>query len=164
MNDSASSTAMEARPQRHLADLLWSGWPLGEMLSAPWRDLMSAAGAPMRLEEFVEGGELVVRAEIPGIDPDKDVQVSVENGILTVSAERRQERKEESGSTYRSEFHYGRLIRQVRLPEGADPDAVTASYADGILEVRLPAPQAKPAAHQVKIERTRSAETTGSGA
>lgn len=96
-------------------------------------------GQLVRVEDFVDQGQYVVRAELPGIDPEKDVDITVENGILTITAERREEKKE-SG---RSEFRYGSFSRSVRLPAGADEEDVTASYRDGILEVRTPLKEAK---------------------
>jgi HSP20 family molecular chaperone IbpA len=91
-------------------------------------------GHLVRVEDFVDQGQYVVRAELPGIDPEKDVDITVADGILTITAERREEKKE-SG---RSEFRYGSFSRSVRLPGGADEEDVTASYGDGILEVRTP--------------------------
>ncbi len=87
----------------------------------------------IRCEEFVEDGRYVVRAQLPGIDPDKDVEVTVADGALTIHAERRETHKDQ----HRSEFVYGELTRTVRLPKGADENAVTATYRDGILEVTV---------------------------
>jgi HSP20 family protein len=92
----------------------------------------------MRIEEFDDGSTHVVRAEMPGIDPDKDVDISVEHGRLTLRAERREEKKAESDGGYRSEFSYGSFARSVALPPGATEDDVKATYHDGILEVRFP--------------------------
>jgi HSP20 family protein len=87
----------------------------------------------IRVEENLEAGQYGLRAELPGIDPDKDVEISVENGVLTVAAERREEKKEPQ----RSEFRYGRFSRSITLPVRADEDDVKATYRDGILEVRV---------------------------
>jgi HSP20 family protein len=95
-------------------------------------------GQLMRVEDYVSEGQYVVRAELPGIDPEKDVEITVDDGILTVKAERREEKKE-SG---RSEFRYGSFTRSVTLPTGADEENVAASYRDGILEVRTPIKEA----------------------
>jgi len=72
----------------------------------------------MKVEEFTEGDTMVVRAEMPGIDPDKDVQITVNDHTLRLSAERRQESKTEENGGYRSEFHYGSFMRTVALPAG----------------------------------------------
>jgi HSP20 family protein len=95
-------------------------------------------GQLMRVEDYVSEGQYVVRAELPGIDPEKDVEITVDDGVLTVKAERREEKKE-SG---RSEFRYGSFTRSVTLPTGADEENVAASYRDGILEVRTPIKEA----------------------
>lgn len=117
-------------------DLFWSGWPFGIAGSESARDLL-----PVRVEEFTDGDAWVVRAELPGIDPDKDVHVTVDGGLLTISAERREETTEgEQGKPgYRSEFRYGSYQRSLRLPASVAPEEVTATYNDGILEVRVPA-------------------------
>jgi HSP20 family protein len=70
----------------------------------------------IKVEEFVEGDQLVVRAEVPGVDPDRDIDVSVENNVLTISAERRESNREKFERGFHSEFRYGSFVRQVRLP------------------------------------------------
>lgn len=109
----------------------------------------------MRIEEKREGDSLVIRAELPGIDPDKDVHLWVSNGMLHITAERREETKQEDKDkgSYRSEFRYGSMRRSVNLPPDADEDDVKASYSDGILEVRLPVAQEAAARRMVPITR-----------
>jgi HSP20 family molecular chaperone IbpA len=87
----------------------------------------------MRVEDYVENDHYVLRAELPGLDPDKDVDITVDDGVLTVKAERRQESQTER----RSEFHYGSFARRMSLPTGADEDDVQATYDKGVLEVRV---------------------------
>lgn len=102
-----------------------------------------AADVPgwLRVEEVQEDGTLVVRAEMPGIDPDKDVEVTVADGMLHIVA-KREERSEHKGKgTVRSEFRYGEFTRDLALPAGVDKGEVKADYKDGILEVRIPWPQ-----------------------
>ncbi len=109
-------------------------WPLAEMfdwLEAPWTVLRPTSGHLMRVEDFVRDGSYVIRAELPGIDPEKDVEVTVADGVLTIKAERREERADK----HHSEFHYGTLSRSVTLPAGADEEHVEAVYSHGILEV-----------------------------
>ncbi len=96
-------------------------------------------GQLVRVEDYVDEGQHVVRAELPGIDPENDVDITVQDGILTITAERREEKKEGG----RSEFRYGSFSRSVSLPAGADEEDVTATYRDGILEVRTPLKEAK---------------------
>jgi HSP20 family protein len=96
-------------------------------------------GHVMRVEDYVSENQYVVRAELPGIDPEKDVDITVDDGVLTIKAERREEKKEGG----RSEFRYGSYTRSVSLPAGADEDNVTATYRDGILEVQTPLKEEK---------------------
>ena len=103
----------------------------------------------MRVEEFMREGSFVVRAEIPGIDPDKDVEVSVADGMLTIHGERREEHTQER----RSEFIYGSFLRTIPLPKGVDASSVKASYRDGILEVEVAMPTSAPEATKVPVTR-----------
>jgi HSP20 family protein len=102
----------------------------------------------LRLEDELKDGRYQVRAEIPGVDPTKDVDITVRDGMLTIKAERTE--KKESGG--RSEFSYGSFVRSVSLPQGADEDAITASYDKGILTVSMPVTEAKPAEKHVAVE------------
>jgi len=110
----------------------------------------------MRVEEYIEGDTCVIRAELPGIDPEKDVEISVADGVLHLHAERQERTEEERPHGFRSEFHYGSLARSIRLPEGATEADVHASYKDGILEVRVPAPKGAVASTPMKIPVSRS--------
>ena len=106
---------------------------LFEWLEPPFTVLRPFTAAGMRMEEYVEKDRFVVRAEMPGVDPEKQVEVSVSKGILTIHAER-QEAKE---SKRRSEFHYGSFTRHVVLPASADEADIMASYDNGIIEVSV---------------------------
>ena len=92
----------------------------------------------LRVEEFVDDKTLVVRAELPGIDPDKDVDISVANGVLAIKAERQERSEQKKKDSYRSEFRYGSFARNIPLPAGATESDVSASYTDGVLEIRVP--------------------------
>lgn len=128
-----------------------SPWPRWMELRRP--ELWSRLESELRVEEFREGNELVVRAEMPGIDPEKDVDIHVTDHVLSIRAERRQDTKTEEKGGYRSEFHYGSFTRAVRLPSGADESDVKASYKDGILEVRVPVSEAKAEKAKIPIQR-----------
>ncbi len=102
----------------------------------------------LRVEEFEDGDTLVVRAELPDIDPDKDVEVTVDDGMVRIHGRRDQKSEHKDSQGFRSEFRYGEFDRAVALPGGASPDDVKATYSDGILEVRVPCrvvPEPKPA-------------------
>lgn len=108
----------------------------------------------MKVEEFEDDGHLVVRAEMPGIDPDEDVEITVSDNMLHLRAERRVESKTEDKKGFRSEFRYGSFSRAVRLPAGSTEDDVTASYSDGILEVRVPIDTAEAKAKKIPVNRS----------
>jgi HSP20 family protein len=135
-----------------LLDLLESAWP---MEISGTLDTASTSGLAMRMEEFVDGDMLVVRAELPGVDPDKDVEITVSDDVLTIAAERREEKTEgEQGKPgYRSEFRYGSYRRSISLPAGVTADAVNATYHDGILEVRAPVATPKTEPQKVSVTR-----------
>lgn len=101
----------------------------------------------MRLEDEMKEGRYLVRAEMPGIDPAKDVDITVRDGQLTIKAER-SEQKEFNG---RSEFSYGSFARTVSLPAGADEDNIEATYDKGILTISIPVSEAKPAERRVQV-------------
>ncbi len=103
------------------------------------------------VDEYRQDGSLVVRAELPGIDPDKDVEVTVTDGVLHIVAQRREEETVEDGQYIRKEIHHGSIERSLRLPEGLSESDVKATYKDGILEIVVPMPEAGPAK---KIEVT----------
>lgn len=125
----------------------------------PWRllDWMSMPewfeGAPLKVEEFREGDEYVVRAEMPGIDPDKDVAIDVTDHTLRIKAERRQETSTEDKHGYRSEFQYGSFVRVLPLAADMSKDDVKATYHDGILEIHVPVDQGKVERHPVPVTR-----------
>lgn len=121
-----------------------------------WPDLRRSFGEAMdlmKVEEFTDGDAVVVRAEMPGIDPDKDVHITVTDHTLRLEAERREEKRSEEKGRHRSEFHYGSFVRTVSLPVGASDDDVKATYKDGILEVRIPVDRAEAEARRVPVQR-----------
>jgi HSP20 family protein len=110
--------------------------------------------ALIRVEEVVEDGTLVIRAELPGVDPDRDVELTVEKGMLVLHAERREANEEEGRILRRSEFRYGSFSRIMALPAGATEHDVKATYTDGILEVRVPVDLEQAHAKKVPITTT----------
>ena len=102
-------------------------------LDGPLVSPRPVATQTMRMEEQVTGGRYVVRAELPGVDPAKDIEVSVAKGILTIRAERH----EEMQGQHRSEFRYGMFTRHIALPVTADATDIKATYRWGILEVSI---------------------------
>lgn len=104
----------------------------------------------IRVEEFLEDGKYVVRADMPGVDPDQDIVVSVDNDVLTIRGERRQEQHDK----HRSEVRYGSFSRQLALPKGSAGEGVRAHYSAGVLEVVVPiAKEAESEPTRIPVER-----------
>ncbi len=120
-----------------------------EWLDSPWAALLPfTAGQTFRVEDYVKDDHYVVRAELPGMDPAKDIEVSVTDSTLTIHAERHEEHEE----PHRSEFRYGSFDRSITLPEQADIGHIRARYDKGILEVSIPVTEVKREGHVVKVE------------
>ncbi|GAA3388173.1 Hsp20/alpha crystallin family protein [Streptomyces roseoviridis] len=102
-----------------------------------WRPATAAHSIPVEVSSGE--GAYVLRAELPGMDPD-DVTITVDDNLITVSAEH----SESSEDKEHSEFRYGSFRRTVRLPETIPADDVDATYKDGILTIRVPMPERKP--------------------
>lgn len=104
----------------------------------------------IRVEDYTEDGAYVVHAELPGVDPDKDVEITVSGGVLTIRGERREEKKE----ARRSEFRYGSFSRSLVLPADVDVDDITASYDKGVLTVKVPLPATdKPKTKRIAVKK-----------
>jgi HSP20 family protein len=96
-------------------------------------------------------GEYVIKAELPEVKKE-DVKVTVENGVLTIQGERRQEKEEKGTKFHRVERSYGSFLRSFTLPESVDEAGVKAEYKDGVLNLRLPkSEKVKPKAIDVKV-------------
>jgi HSP20 family protein len=129
-------------------DLLTLQDRMNRMLNDPFARLTSPAEAvsgwmpPVDIHE--EPDRIVLRAEMPGISRD-DIELSVENGTLTLRGEKRHENEVGSDNAYRQERFYGSFARSFVLPAAIDPDHIKATYRDGVLEVVVPkAEEAKP--------------------
>jgi len=107
----------------------------------------------LKVEEYRDGDTLVVKAEIPGIDPDKDIDISVSDGVLHIQAERQERTEHKDKDGYRSEFRYGSFVRNIPLPAGAQDEDVKASYKDGVLEVRVPVAESTATATKIQVTR-----------
>ncbi len=136
-------------PARRLFD--WLGWP-------SWASRLESMDFfdehMIRVEELQEGEAYVVRAEAPGLDPDKDVDVQVSDHTLHIEARRSEQQESKDKGQYRSEFRYGRFVRNIPLPAGADGADVKATYKDGILEVRVPVSATRAQGMKVPVQRT----------
>ena len=103
----------------------------------------------IRIEELSRDGTYLVRAELPGLDPDKDVDVCFQNGLLTIEATR----EEHEETDEHSEFYYGRFVRVIPIPDAVDPDSAQASYENGILEIRMDVMDQGEGATQIPIKK-----------
>ena len=90
------------------------------------------------LEDTWDGDTYVLRALVPGVEPRHDIDVTVEGGVLTVHAQRKEEKHETAEGRSFHEFSYGSFTRQVQLPQDTETKDIEATYADGVLEVRVP--------------------------
>lgn len=127
-----------------------------DLLDSVERMFDSAAGpAPIRVEEYVDGKTLVVRAEMPGVDPDKDIEVTMDEGYLRIRAERQEKEEHKEKGRYRSEFRYGSFSRNIPLPDGVKEEDIKATYTNGVLEVRAPLPDEAQATEPKKLPITR---------
>ncbi|PVZ06836.1 Hsp20/alpha crystallin family protein [Actinomycetospora cinnamomea] len=121
---------------------------VGGAMSAPVTDslLGRRPRASITVDERVDEDTLVVEAELPGLTPD-DIRVAVEGGRLLLRAER----EARPGGLRRRERRTGTLSRELALPPHTDPTAITASYADGLLIVRVPLPAPPTPVERVEI-------------
>ena len=98
----------------------------------------------VRLDEYRDGNDLVIRAELPGVDPEHDVDVVVADGVLRITARRRPPDDVDDQAYLRREIRSGSLSRSVPLPDGVAVSDVSACYHNGVLSIRLPWDRAEP--------------------
>ena len=119
------------------------------------RDLSDADGTmpqwPLRVDVKEDSSQIVVRADIPGME-QKDIQVHVENGHLSITGERRFEDEEKRDDYHRIERSYGHFTRSFQLPSSTDVEHIQASYRNGVLELTLPKKEeAKPKTIKIMV-------------
>jgi HSP20 family protein len=115
----------------------WLGgdpWSAGALSTLPSQSLWSP-----QVDVVRRGDKLVVRADVPGLDRD-DLQVDVEDNVLTIRGERREEHEDEDEGVFRTERSYGEFYRAIPLPDGVSADQCEAKYENGVLEVTLKVP------------------------
>ena len=136
----------------------WPEWPswFDRLDMAPMARLFERDGMSrwIRVEETQNKDHLEIRAELPGIDPDHDVDITVAEGVLTICAERKEQTEHAEDGRTMSEFHYGSLRRTLHVPKSVKATDITASYKDGILHIKVPLPKsAKTEAAKVLVSR-----------
>lgn len=118
---------------------------------------IDASSLPLNVSMTAD--ELVVEAQLPGIKPE-EVEITVENGRLMIRGESATERSETEGDFIVREIRRGAFSRSVSLPTGLEPDKTTATFADGVLTLRIPKAEAvKP--HQIRISPSTPGSTNG---
>lgn len=99
-----------------------------------------------------EDGRLEVTAELPGIDPEKDVSITVEDDVLIIKGEKSEEKTLDEKDRFIKERRFGSFERRIPLPDGIDPDAIEASYDKGVLKVIVPLPAERQAIEPKRIQ------------
>lgn len=138
----------ERRPKRVLSPFeemdRWAegffprGWMRPFHMAWPsWGELASLEGRMPKVDVIDREEEVVVRAEVPGVDKD-DLDVSVSDNSVTIKGKTKQEEKEEKGDYYRCEISSAAFARTVPLPSNVDSEKVTARFKDGVLELTMP--------------------------
>lgn len=124
--------------ERRMDDLMRSFFGPTLRLSRPVLPLFAAKPFVPVTDVFARDEDLVVRVELPGIDPD-DLKVTIEDGYLVIRGERKKDEEVEEERYYRMEASYGTFERFIPLPEGFEEPKIEALYTDGVLEVIVPA-------------------------
>lgn len=143
---------------RTFGELGLGSWPGSPAEGLTGRGTGSRLWSP-QVEVFERDGKLTVLADLPGMKQE-DVRVNIEDDILTIEGERRQEHEESRGDLWHSERSYGSFRRSVQLPVGVDPEAVRASFEHGVLEVTMPRPAQKPKGRRIDVQSSSSAKAT----
>jgi HSP20 family protein len=107
-------------------------------------------GLVPKIDLYEEGKELVVRAELPGITK-KDLDIKLDGDMLTIRAEKKEEKKDEAATHYTRERSFGQYVRYLTLPARVDADKITATLKKGLLEIRMPRAET-PEAKQIEIK------------
>ena len=138
--------------------------PLSEMnrmFDDAFGGLMRRPGGQQRVQQIAEwapaidvttkDGDLLVRAELPGVKQE-DVDITLQNNVLTISGERKAEQEEERGGYYVRERRHGSFSRSLPLPEGLDESKIHARYENGVLEVTVEGAAAVQEPRRIQIE------------
>ncbi len=134
----------------------WEPVPMNRLFNSLFDTPTTPAAGPLRrwippMDLVETDSEFVLRADLPGLS-ESDVSLELEHNVLPISGERESEREERQEGCYRIERSTGSFRRSLKLPEGVDPEAVTASFDRGVLEVKVPKPeQPKPRKVQITV-------------
>lgn len=131
------------------------GWPsIGDWPSLPrMQGMLGSDIVVPELDLKDTGNAVVVEAELPGVD-EKDVTLTVNDGLLTIKGEKKKSHEEKGENHYVMERSYGSFMRSVRLPEGIDEDKVSATFEKGVLTVTAPKkPEAVKSEKRIEIQK-----------
>ncbi len=135
----------ELRRMEENMDRLWRGFGRGELA----HDGAETGDWTLPLDVVEEADKITVKASLPGVTPEQ-IQVSIENGVLTIKGETKSEQEHKEANYLVRERRSGSFYRAIRLPESADADKATSVYEHGVLTVTLPKAEAKKA-KQLKV-------------
>jgi HSP20 family protein len=105
-----------------------------------WMQRFNGMVEEPRIESYVENDKLIVRAEMPGVDP-KDVEVTVSGNMLTIRGSREERHEKKERDFLQQEISYGKIERSLMLPPGTTGEGIKAAYRNGILELTVPIPK-----------------------
>ena len=143
-------------PRSPWTDLVEVDRPFAEMFRGVWgpwfRPLTATAERPFMptTDVFRRNGSIVVRVELPGVDPEKDVTITLDGDDLVIKGERRADKEVKEEGYYRKESSVGYFERHVVVPVGLKEADIKATYTDGVLEIRFPAEPVTPVKPAVK--------------
>ena len=125
-------------------DRLFESFQSGQLQTEEGRGAWSP-----QLEVERQGNELCIRADLPGLKPE-DIEVNLDDGLLTIAGERRQEQRDEREGVRRTERSYGRFYRALQVPDGVQEDEISATFKDGVLELKIPVQERQQRRIQIK--------------
>ena len=123
------------------------GWPVARA-----QDLITTGEWSPRVDITEKKNEFLIKAEIPEVKKE-DVKVSMDNGVLTIQGEKKQEEEEEGEQYHRIERFYGSFMRSFSLPENIDVNHIQATYKEGVLNLHIPkTAESRPKAIEVQVQ------------
>ena len=139
----------DLRSMNLLMDRMIGGWPRWPAIVREDVDL-SAIDKTLAVDIFEQNGSMVVKAALPGVDP-ADIDVTINDGLLQISAETKSEENVDEGDYHRREYSYGKWSRSFRLPNDVDADKAKAAFENGMLRLTIPHSK-KAKGRSVKVE------------
>jgi HSP20 family protein len=134
-------------PLKEIEELFGRSWPRPTIRTG---QLLGVGDWHPRVDISENGGQYLVKADIPGVAKE-DIKITVDNDVLTIQGERKQEQEEENKHFHRVERFYGSFIRSFTLPDDADAPALKAAAQEGQLTVTIPKKASAPSASAVQV-------------